>query len=222
MKGKASFDPVTIEIIQSSLDAISSEMFATMRKTAMSSIIYEVLDFGVAITDREGRLASSGAGLPAFVGMLDYGMRAIIEKFSAGDIHPGDIIAPNIPHRGGVSHMNDVALMLPVFAAEELIAWVANKAHWADVGGMAPSSISPNATEVFQEGLQLPEIKLFERGKPIPSVMDMVLASVRMPETARGDLWAGVASRKAGERRIQELPRKYDASTVTHAIERFF
>src|SRR5438874_1830611 len=221
MKGKASFDPVTIEIIQSSLDAISSEMFATMRKTAMSSIIYEVLDFGVAITDREGRLASSGAGIPAFVGMLDYGVRAIIEKFSAGDIHPGDIFAANIPHRGGVSHMNDVALILPVFAAEELIAWVANKAHWADVGGMAPSSISPNATEVFQEGLQLPEIKLFERGKPIPSVMDIVMANIRMPETARGDLWAGVASMKAGERRIQELARKYGASTVTHAIERF-
>ena len=221
MKRKASFDPVTIEIIQSSLDAISSEMFATMRKTAMSSIIYEVLDFGVAITDREGRLASSGAGIPAFVGMLDYGVRAIIEKFSAGDIHPGDIFAANIPHRGGVSHMNDVALILPVFAAEELIAWVANKAHWADVGGMAPSSISPNATEVFQEGLQLPEIKLFERGKPIPSVMDIIMANIRMPETARGDLWAGVASMKAGERRIQELARKYGASTVTHAIERF-
>src|SRR5947207_3139885 len=75
MKGKASFDRVTIEIIQSSLDAISSEMFATMRKTAMSSIIYEVLDFGVAITDREGRLASYGAGIPAFVGMLDEGGR---------------------------------------------------------------------------------------------------------------------------------------------------
>jgi N-methylhydantoinase B len=222
MSEETRYDPVTIELIQSSLDAISDEMFATMRKTAVSSIIYEVLDFGVAITDRKGFLASSGAGIPAFVGMLDYGVRAIVNKFSPkGDIHPGDIFVANIPHFGGVSHMNDVMLILPVFAGGELLAWVANKAHWADVGGMAPSSIHPDATEVFQEGLQLPEIKLFERGVPIASVMDIIMANSRMPETARGDLWAGVASMKAGERRIQELAAKYGIATVAHAIERF-
>ena len=222
MSNQTRYDPVTIELIHSSLDAISDEMFATMRKTAVSSIIYEVLDFGVAITDRHGFLASSGAGIPAFVGMLDYGVRAIVKKFSPqGDIHPGDIFAANIPHFGGVSHMNDVMLILPVFAGEELIAWVANKAHWADVGGMAPSSIHPDATEVFQEGLQLPEIKLFERGVPIASVMEIIMVNSRMPETARGDLWAGVASMKAGERRIQELAAKYGAATVVYAIERF-
>ena len=222
MSDHAGYDPVTIELIQSSLDAISDEMFATMRKTAVSSIIYEVLDFGVAITDRNGFLASSGAGIPSFVGMLDYGVRAIIKKFSpAGDIHPGDIFVANIPHFGGVSHMNDVVLILPVFAEHKLLAWVANKAHWADIGGMAPSSIHPDATEVFQEGLQLPEIKLFERGAPIASVMEIILANSRMPETARGDLWAGVASMRAGERRIQELVAKYGAATVLHAIERF-
>ena len=222
MNDQADYYPVTIELIQSSLDAISDEMFATMRKTAVSSIIYEVLDFGVAITDRNGLLASSGAGIPSFVGMLDYGVRAIIKKFSpTGDIHPGDIFVANIPHFGGVSHMNDVVLILPVFAEQKLLAWVANKAHWADIGGMAPSSIHPDATEVFQEGLQLPEIKLFERGAPIASVMDIILANSRMPETARGDLWAGVASMRAGERRIQDLAAKYGAATVMHAIERF-
>lgn len=216
------YDPVTIELIQSSLDAISDEMFATMRKTAVSSIIYEVLDFGVAITDRNGFLASSGAGIPAFVGMLDHGVRAIVKKFSpSGDIHPGDIFASNIPHFGGVSHMNDVMLILPVFAGDRLIAWVANKAHWADVGGMAPSSIHPDATEVYQEGLQLPEIRLFERGVPIASVMEIIMINSRMPDTARGDLWAGVASMKAGERRIQELAAKYGADAVVYAIERF-
>jgi N-methylhydantoinase B len=222
MSGETRYDPVTIELIQSSIDAISEEMFAIMRKRAVSSIIYEQLDFGVAVTDREGYLASSGAGIPAFVGMLDHGVRAIVSKFSPrGDIHPGDIFAANIPHSGGVSHMNDVMLALPVFAGEELIAWVANKAHWADVGGMAPSSIHPEATEVFQEGLQLPEIKLFDRGLPIAPVMAIIMANSRLPETTRGDLWAAVASMKAGERRIQELATKYGAATVVHAIERF-
>lgn len=217
---KHEFDPITVEIIQNSLDGIADEMFVTMRKTAMNSIIYEVLDFGIAITDASGRLASSGAGIPAFVGMLDHGVQTVVKKFSKTEnIHEGDVFVANMPHRGGVSHMNDVVFMLPVFGDGQLIAWVANKAHWADIGGMVPSSISPNATEIFQEGLQLPEIKVFERGNPIPEVMEIIMANVRMPNTARGDLWAAIASMRAGERRIIELVRKYGVDTVLYSIE---
>ncbi len=215
-------DPITLEIIQNALGAITDEMFATMRKTAMSSIIYEVLDFGVAITDRDGNLASSGSGIPAFVGMLDWGVRAIIDKFGpADDIHNGDIFAANVPHRGGVSHMNDVVIILPVFADDELIAWTANKAHWVDIGGMSAGSINPEATEIFQEGLQLPEIKLFDRGRPIQSVLDIITANSRMPETTLGDLWAGVASMRAGERRLLGLVDKYGKDTVLEAIAQY-
>jgi len=197
-------------------------MFATMRKTAMSSIIYEVLDFGVAITDRQGNLASSGSGIPAFVGMLDRGVRAIIDKFGpAQDIHAGDIFAANVPHRGGVSHMNDVVIILPVFAEDELIAWTANKAHWVDIGGMSAGSINPEATEIFQEGLQLPEIKLFDKGRPIQSVFDIITANSRLPDTTLGDLWAGVASMRAGERRLLGLVEKYGKGTVLEAISQY-
>ena len=91
-------DPITIEIIQSSLTAITDEMFATMRKTAVSSIIYEVLDFGVALLDAEGNLASSGSGIPGFVGMLEPGVKEVLEKFPAEDISTGDIFMTNIPH----------------------------------------------------------------------------------------------------------------------------
>lgn len=217
-----SIDPITVEIIQSSLQAISDEMFATMRKTAMSSIIYEVLDFGVCVTDAKGELASSGSGIPAFVGMLDWGIKAVLAKHNKqGDILSGDVFATNRPHHGGVSHGNDVTLMLPVFADGELIAWVGNKAHWVDVGGMSPGSIDPNATEIFQEGLQLPEVKLFESGEPIKSVMDILTANVRQPDTMIGDLWAGVASMRAGERRILELVRKYGKDAVVYAIDQY-
>jgi N-methylhydantoinase B len=216
------FDPITIEIIQSSLTAISDEMFATMRKTAMSSIIYEVLDFGVAITDAKGDLASSGAGIPAFVGMLDSGVRSVIDKFDQpGAIRPGDIFTTNDPHAGGVSHMNDVVIILPVFAGEEIIAWVANKAHWVDIGGMSPGSLNPEATEIFQEGLRLPAIKLFENGEPIPSVLDIITANTRLPETTLGDLWAGIASMRAGERRLLQLVEKYGKDTVLHALSSY-
>src|SRR5437879_11921534 len=111
----ASHDPITLEIIQNSLQAISDEMFAAFKKTAMSAIIYEVLDMGTGITDGEGNLASSGAGIPAFVGVLDKAVQRIIE-LHADDIRPGDIFATNDPFYGGVTHLNDVVLAMPVCA----------------------------------------------------------------------------------------------------------
>ena len=157
-------DPITLEIIQSSLQAISDEMFAAFRKTAMSAIIYEVLDMGTAITDGEGSLASSGAGIPAFVGVLDKAVKRVIELNDEADIRPGDIFVTNDPFYGGVTHLNDVVLAMPVFADGERIAWTANIAHWNDVGGMVPGSISNEAKEIFQEGLRLPGVKLVSEG----------------------------------------------------------
>ena len=134
-------DPITLEIIQSSLQAIGDEMFAALRKTAMSAIIYEVLDMGTGITDGEGNLASSGAGIPSFVGVLDKAVKRIIELNERDDIRPGDVFVTNDPFYGGVTHLNDVVLAMPVFADGQLVAWTANIAHWNDVGGMVPGSI---------------------------------------------------------------------------------
>src|SRR5204863_6713069 len=145
-------------------------MFAAFRKTAMSAIIYEVLDLGTAITDGDGNLASSGAGIPAFVGVLDKAVQRIIELNAADGIRPGDVFATNDPFYGGVTHLNDVVLALLIFAGDELVAWAADIAHWNDVGGMVPGSISNQAKELFQEGLRLPGIKVVERGEPIRSV----------------------------------------------------
>ena len=119
-----SFDPITTEIIQSSLQAAADEMFAAMRRTAMSAIIYEVLDMGTAICTRDGELASSGAGIPAFVGMLDKAVKRIIEKFNeTGSIEPGDIFTTNDPFNGGVTHLNDVIVTMPIFTDGEIVAW---------------------------------------------------------------------------------------------------
>ncbi len=212
-------DPFTIEIIQNSLHSICDEMFAAMRRTAMSSIIYEVLDFGVGVMDAKGQLTTQGAGIPIFVGMLDSSAKQVLKKFGpSGDIHPGDIFITNDPHSGGVSHLNDIVLLMPVFHGGTLIAWTANKAHWGDVGGMVHGSISTEADELFQEGIQFPEIKLFEAGKPIASIMDMITANTRTPDYTLGDMWAGIASIRTGERRIIEMVDKYDIETVTFAM----
>ncbi len=217
-----SFDPITTEIIQSSLQAAADEMFAAMRRTAMSAIIYEVLDMGTAICNRDGELASSGAGIPAFVGVLDKAVKRIIEKFNEpGSIEPGDIFTTNDPFNGGVTHLNDVIVTMPIFADGEIVAWSANIAHWNDIGGMVPGSMSPDATEIFQEGVQLPAIKLFSRGEPIQSVFDILCANSRMPDFLIGDLWAGIASIRAGETRVLELVKKYGRGAFLHALDEY-
>ncbi len=216
------YDPITTEIIQSSLQAAADEMFAAMRRTAMSAIIYEVLDMGTAICTKEGELASAGAGIPAFVGMLDKAAKLIINKFNKpGDIEEGDIFTTNDPFNGGVTHLNDVIVLLPIFAEGEIVAWSANIAHWNDIGGMIPGSMSAEATEIFQEGLQLPGVKLFSRGKPIQPVFDILDANSRMPDFLKGDLWAGIASIRAGERRVLEIVNKYGKGAFLHALEEY-
>jgi N-methylhydantoinase B len=214
-------DPITLEIIQNSLQAISDEMFAAFRKTAMSAIIYEVLDLGTAITDRDGNLASSGAGIPAFVGVLDKAVKRIIELNGADEIRPGDIFATNDPFYGGVTHLSDIVLAMPVFAGDRRIAWTANIAHWNDVGGMVPGSISNEATEIFQEGLRLPAVKLVSEGVPIRSVLEIMKVNSRLPDFLQGDMWAGIAAARVGERRILELVAKYGRETFETALDHF-
>jgi N-methylhydantoinase B len=215
------FDPITLEIIQNSLQAISDEMFAVMRKTAMSAIIYEVLDMGTGITDGRGQMATSGAGIPSFVGVLDKAVQRILE-LHPNDIQPGDVYVTNDPYYGGVTHLNDVVLAMPVFAGSDLIAWTANIAHWNDVGGMVPGSMSSSATEIFQEGLRLPAVKLVERGKPLRSVLEIMQANSRLPDFLQGDLWAGIAAVRIGERRILELVKKYGVETFKVALKQYF
>lgn len=212
-------DPITLEIIQNSLQSAADEMFAAMRKTAMSSIIYEVLDLGTGITDASGRIASSGAGIPAFIGVLDKSVQFILDKHD--DIKPGDVFITNDPWHGGVTHLNDLVLAMPVFSDGRMIAWAANIAHNSDVGGMAPGSLSGEATEIFQEGLRLPAVKLIREGVTDQAVMDIITTNSRMPDFLLGDVWAAIASVRVGARRLEDLAQKYGAETFSEAMDSF-
>ncbi|MCB1517268.1 MAG: hydantoinase B/oxoprolinase family protein [Hyphomicrobiaceae bacterium] len=215
-------DPITEEIIQNSLQAIADEMFAAFRKTAMSSIIYEVLDLGTGVLNKEGELACTGAGIPAFIGMLDKGVKAVIARHpNEGQVNPGDIFATNDPYYGGVTHLNDIIVIIPVFAESRLVAWTANIAHNSDVGGMAPGSLSGDATEIFQEGLRLPAIKIVDRGEPIAPVMDIIKTNSRMPDVLEGDLWAAIASARIGANRLTGLIEKYGLATFENAMKNY-
>lgn len=215
-------DPITLEIIQNSLQATADEMFAVMKKTAMSSIIYEVLDMGTGITDAKGALASSGAGIPAFIGVLDKAVKVMVDKFDKpGEIEPGDVFVTNDPYYGGVTHLNDIVVAMPVFVDGRIIAWTSNIAHNSDVGGMAPGSLTGEATEIFQEGLRLPAVKLISKGEPIRPVFDIIKVNSRMPDVLEGDVWAAIASVRIGAKRLAELAEKYGATTFEKAMASF-
>jgi N-methylhydantoinase B len=196
-------------------------MFAAMRRTAMSAIIYEVLDMGTGITDGDGNLAASGAGIPAFVGVLDKAVKRILELNPRDQIRPGDVFITNDPFYGGVTHLNDAVLAMPVFAGDGIIAWTANIAHWSDVGGLVPGSMSNDAREIFQEGLRLPAVKLIDGGQPIRSVTEIMRVNSRLPDFLRGDMWAGIAAVRVGERRIIDLVERYGRETFVAAMAHF-
>ena len=193
-------------------------MFYALQRTAKSTIIYEVLDYATGLLDARGQLLTQGNGVAGFLGTLTFAVRYVLEKFGEKDLHPGDIIILNDPYVGGGTHLSDVSLIMPIFYEGQLVAFSANKAHWTEVGGKDPGSWTTDATEVYQEGLQFPAVKIFEAGTPNQAVVDIIAANVRTPDMSIGDMLAGVAALRVGERRTLELFRKYGKDTVLHAM----
>ncbi|RLQ94830.1 hydantoinase B/oxoprolinase family protein [Falsibacillus albus] len=216
---KTKIDPFTLEIVKDSLIAIGDEMFIALARTSMSPIIYEVLDYASGLMDSKGQLLTQGNGVTGFIGMLSFMVKETLKKFGAEDLKPGDIIIINDPYGGGGSHLSDVGLVMPIFHEGELIAFSANKAHWTEVGGKDPGSFSNDATEIFQEGLQFPCLKLFNEGNVNEAVVDIIRSNVRFPELSLGDMWAQVASLKTGEKRVMELCSKHGKDVVKKSIE---
>ena len=215
-----STDLFTQEIIKDALVAVGYEMFDAMIRTSMSPIIYETTDFAVGVTDAVGNLLAQGNGVAAFLATLDTAVQAALEHYpSPGDVAPGDVLITNIPYEGGGTHLSDVVILVPVFHGERLIAWTVNKAHWTEVGGAQAGSVSTDATEIFQEGLQFPFIKLYESDRINRALVGMIQANVRLPESTIGDLHAGVAAARVGARRVTELVEKYGVDNVVGAME---
>jgi len=212
-------DPFTLEIIKDSLLAIGDEMFVTMLRTSMSTIIYETLDYATGLTDARGRLITQGNGVTLFLGTLDYGVRSVIDKFGEAGLKPGDIVITNDAYGGGGTHLSDVSLIAPIFFEGKIVAFAANKGHWTEVGGMAAGSWTTDSTEIYQEGLQFPVIKIFEGGKVVQGLVDLIRANVRTPDQSIGDMMAQAASLRIAERRFQDVCAKYGEDNVLLGIE---
>lgn len=212
----------TLEIIQDALVAAGDEMFQTLQRTSMSPIIYESLDYAVGITDAKGELLAQGNGVTAFLAALDSVVRATLEKFNRENaLEEGDVVIANTPYAGGGTHLSDVSVIYPVFYKNELVAFTVNKAHWTELGGTFPGSVSTVATEIYQEGLHFPFIKVRAKGKVNEAIVDLIKSNVRLPDSTLGDLYAGIAAAEVGARRVISIIEKYGLETFIKAKEDF-
>lgn len=219
MTQEHSIDPIRIEVFKHLFSAVAEEMGVILKKSSYSPNIKERKDFSCAIFDANGRMVAQAAHIPVHLGSMPLSVEAAIRAFP--DLQPEDAIILNDPYRGG-THLPDITLVSPVFVDEndhllQLRGYVASRAHHADVGGLAPGSMTI-AREIFQEGLIIPPIKLIDKGVVNNGVMNMILANVRTPEERLGDLWAQIAANRRGVSRLAELCKKYGSLVITETM----
>lgn len=202
-------DPIELELFKNAFVAISEEMAAVLGRTALSPNIKERKDFSCALFDRTGGTLAQGSHIPVHLGAMPLSVQAALE---AVRFEKGDLVLLNDPYRGG-THLPDITCISPVFLGGRLAFFVANRAHHSDVGGMTPGSM-PLATELFQEGLIIPPLKLYSRGRLNRDVFDLLLANVRTPDERRGDLLAQVAANEIGRQRLEETVARFGPAKV--------
>ena len=210
-------DPVTLAVIQNGLRQVASEMDLVHEKTSFSPVISEGFDRSNGIYDRTtGEVIAQGElGLPIFVGVMQFTTQAVIER--RRDLEPGDVILVNDPYLGG-THLMDVKMVRPFYYRGRLWCYLSNTGHWPDTGGMVPGGFSATATEIVQEGLRLPPVKLVRRGEICQDIIDIVLNNIRVAEERIGDIRAQLGALSVGERRLTQLLDRYGVETVDAAI----
>ena len=211
-------DPITLTVIQSGLQQVCNEMDLAFVRSAFSPVISEALDRSDGIYHKDnGELIAQGElGLPVFVGTMQFGTRCVIER--AKDLKEGDVYIVNDPYLGG-THLMDVRFVKPFFYEGELFAWLANTGHWPDTGGSVPGGFSANATEVEQEGLRLPPVKLYKAGVMDEEILSIVLSNIRIADQRIGDIKAQAAALSSGQKRFTELIDRYGKQTVNSSIQ---
>ena len=213
-------DPITLELIFNALKSVTDETYIALMKSAYSTNIKERNDHSTAIVDAQGRvIMQAEQSLPIHLASMTGLMRTVLSKYQSSDIHEGDLFVANDPHVAGGTHLPDINLALPVFIQGELIAFICNIAHHADVGGMAPGSMAGGMSEIYQEGLRIPLVKLFRRGELQQDLFDVLLLNVRLPEERRGDYYAQIASCRLGERRLREISERYPLPMLKQAFD---
>lgn len=210
-------DPITVSVLTHRFEAIVREMGEAMLRTAYSQILNSSRDFSTAICDGEARLVAQAEHVPIHVGALPWAVAAVRDYF-AGRVAPGDVFLLNDPYHGG-NHLPDLTAFVPVFVDGELAFWSINRSHQSDIGGSTHGAYNPGATEIWQEGLRITPLKLYEAGALRDDVLQMIATNVRHPHDFMGDLRAMIGSARVGERRVQGLVLEYGGATVREAVD---
>lgn len=214
-------DPITLSVLAGRMEQIADEMDATLFRAAFNPIIAEAHDasHGLYHADTGDTLVQGKSGLPIFVGVMAFAVKAVIEKAaSEGDLQDGDIFIFNDAHIGG-THLSDMRLVRPYFRDGELFCYLASVGHWHDVGGAVPGNYNPAATEVFQEAFVLPPVRLARAGVINQDIIDILLRNTRLPQSAMGDLNGQLSALDLGTKRMDELMEEYGAETVGLALD---
>lgn len=209
-------DPITLEVLTQALISTVREMRATVCRTASSVAIYDAKDFSCGLFAPDSQVVAQSEDIGSHVVPLPWSVRTAMEKLGVS-LKPGDVILVNDPYTGG-THLNDVTVIYPVFQGDRLIFFPAVRAHWADVGGMVPGSMSGKATEIYQEGIRIPPIKIIEGGRVNEAAQELLLANMRVPEERLGDLNASFAACRVAEKRIHEICNRYGIDLLLEAV----
>jgi N-methylhydantoinase B len=215
-------DAITLSVIEAGLQQVCDEMDLTFSRAAFSPVIAEANDRSDGIYSAlDGSLIAQGAGgLPVFVGVMQYSTGKLIEMIGDGRVlppEPGDIYIVNDPYLGG-THLMDVRFVMPVYRGDGIYCWLSNTGHWPDIGGAVPGGFSASATAVEQEGLRLPPVKLFKRGKLDAEIHAIIASNIRVADQRIGDIKAQAAALQVGQDRLAAILDRYGDETVSHAI----
>lgn len=216
----AALDPVTLAVVRGRLEQIVDEMDATLFRAAFSPVIAEARDGSHGIYDGAtgDTVAMGKRGLPVFIGAMSYATRAAMARAAAeGGPRDGDVYLLNDPY-DGATHLNDVKLVKPFFRGGGLVCYLASVGHWIDVGGAVPGNYNPHATDIMQEGVRIPAVKLCDRGALRRDIVDILLANGRLPRSNYGDLNAQLGALELGERRLGALFDEFGDRTATAAM----
>ena len=216
----ADLDPVTLAVIRGRLEQLVDEMDATLFRAAFSPVIAEARDGSHGVYDVDGETVAMGKqGLPVFIGAMSYATKAAIERANAdGGPKDGDIYLLNDPYVGA-THLNDIKLVKPIFRDGELFCYLASVGHWLDVGGNVPGNYNPTATDIMQEGVRIPPVKLADRGAINQDIVDILLANARLPGSNYGDLNAQLGALDLGTARLHDLLDSFGDDVVAAAME---
>ncbi len=210
-------DPITVSVLTHRFSAIVEEMGEAMLRTAYSQILNSSRDFSTAICDSQARLVAQAEHVPIHVGAIPWAVESVRDAF-VGRIHPGDVFLLNDPYHGN-NHLPDLTAFVPVFVDDELAFWSINRAHQSDIGGSTHGAYNPAATEIWQEGLRITPLKLYDKGELRDDVLKMITTNVRHPHDFMGDLRAMIGSARVGERRLLTLCEEYGAKMVMAAVD---